>query len=957
MQIHEFELRYRAYQGLKFRLWLDWDQDMIMNLVQITDKWIPNDKIQKLSTEELHKITIQTYSNFKNNFLLKAKEKKIDNENSTFTLKEYIERLEYELKVIKEMWFNSYFLIVADFIGRAKQNKIIVWPWRGSWAGSILARLIQITDINPLPFWLLFERFLNPARVSMPDFDVDFEDELREDVIKYVTKKYWYEKVCAIGTYMKMATKAAFKDAARTIGIPFDRSNYVTNMIPESIKLNAINDAPETPDELKSLIDSDEQIEKAMKFWAKLEWNLRQLWVHACWVIIAPKNISSYSATQYIKDNSELWLVSQFDWPTLESLWLLKMDFLWLRNLSVIKNCIRIITKRYEKEKKELPLIFQEFRDTAEFHPPLNEKHTFEKVFQIANTTGIFQFESTWMRKNLIALEADSINDLVAMNALYRPWPMEFIPNYIERKHWREKIIYMQQELRIELNKKYSAEVANEEERKLIEDLDPIMNVTYGIAVYQEQLMFLVQAMAGFSLAEADMLRRWIWKKKKEVIEQLKKEFIKKWEIHRKYKPETSKFIYEKMIEPAASYSFNKSHSVCYSYIAYQTAYLKAHFPIEFYAALIRSVEEDPDEMSHYIYEAQAQGIELLSPNINESFNHIAVIDEKIRLWFLWIKWIWFDIWEFIQEERKKNWKFTNLEDFLKRCESIINKKTVESLAKSWAFDEFADRMTIFKNTEQVIERAKWSQTMSMWLFGGQEVANKLTFTKKYKTEMKDKMLMEYDVFKTFVSVHPLDGLYKHLKKFSFISQFINIENFWPFETIWYIKEIQRARKKWFFLKIEDASSQIEFFVKDILDLKKFDIIIIKGYKWRWVSLEKMTRTSREKLIKEAWNNYDPKMSITEVKRIRVWEDLKSLYANNEQLEKDKKIEIVKEKPWIKKEIIIEQKTNFSLPENIQKIKQILDIINKHKWNKKIKIWEKTFSVNEEAYNIIKEIL
>ncbi len=963
MDLHEFELRYKAYIWLNNKFHLGRKKEELINLVKISDQGIPDRKIQEITPDELKKITLQTYSNYKREFLKKSEKKNITDIDKTFTLKEYIERLEYELKVIKEMWFNSYFLIVSDFVQRSKQNHIIVWPWRWSWAWSLLAWLIQITDINPLPYGLLFERFLNPARITMPDFDIDFEDQLREEVIKYVTEKYGNDKVCAIWTYMTMATKAAFKDAARALWVPFDKSNFITNMLPEGKKLKEILEiSAEENYELYTQIENDPNIKKALQFGEKLEWNLRQLWVHACGIIIAPDPITTYSAIQYVKDDPKLGIVSQYAGPTTESLWLLKMDFLWLRNLSVIKNCIRIITKKYELENKKLPKIFQDFRKSSEFHPPLNEKHTFDKVFKIGNTTGIFQFESAGMRKNLIALEADSINDLTAMNALYRPWPMESIPNYIERKHWREKIFYMQAELKRTLIEKYDETVAQEEEKKLIEDLDPIMNVTYGIAVYQEQLMFLVQAMAGFSLAEADILRRGVGKKKKEVIEQVKKEFIKKSKSYRNYKEETAIFIYEKMIEPAASYSFNKSHSVCYSIIAYQTAYLKAHFPIEFYASLIRSVEEDTDELSNYIYEAQLQWIEILTPDISQSFNHVAAINNKIRLWFLWIKWIGREIGEFIQEERKAHGAYTNFEDFLKRCHSIVNKKSIESLTKAGAFDEFADRNTILHNINQVLERAKWSQTMSMGLFGEEEMTKTLKFSQNYNTNNQEKMLMEYDVFKTFVSIHPLDGLYQYLKKFSFISQFKNVENYGPFEIIGYIKSIQRARKKWFFLKIEDVSNQIEIFVKDILDFKKFDILIINWYKGRGVSFDKIIKTSREQLIQEAWKKYDPHMTITKVKKLRLWEDLKALYNHNHSLdEKLPKEDMNNIKDNDTKDNDTKNNNtktnNFLLAEKIEDIQKTWKIIKVHPWNIPITIGWKDFSIDSIGLQQLQDIL
>jgi len=958
MNIHEFELRYRAYKWLdeKFNLW--WDESTILEMAKISDKWQLEKALQEVSPEELQETTKETYTPFKQNYLNAHHEDVIGN----FTLEIYIQRLEYELKVIKEMGFNSYFLIVADFVRWAKENTIVVGPWRWSGAGSLLAWVIRITEVDPLPFGLLFERFLNPARISMPDFDIDFEDTLREKVIEYVRQKYGEDKVSSIGTYMQMASKAAFKDVARVIGLPFEKSNQISALMPDKMwVLEAIMD-PNTPEELKSIYANDEKVQQSAELASKLEGNMRQLGVHACGIIIAPDKITTYSPVQYAKE-TDTSTVTQYDGPTLEYIGLLKMDFLGLRNLSVIKNCIKIISKKYEKENKELPDMFDYFLKTMSFNPPLDDVETFEKVFQAGNTTGIFQFESEGMRTFLVKLQADRIDDLVAMNALYRPGPMEFIPSYIARKRGEEPVTYMSDELRNMLTKLYGAEVAEEESRKLTEDLGPIMNLTYGIAVYQEQLMFLVQAMAWFSLAEADLLRRWIWKKKKEVIEQLKKEFIIRGEAYKNYKKETTQYIYEKMIEPAASYSFNKSHSVCYAMIAYQTAYLKAHFPVEFYAALIRSVEEDTDELSHYIWETQNQGITVKQPDINESFNHVAAIDDHIRLGFFCIKGLGMEIWETIQREREKAGKFTSLEDFIRRCYSIINKKSFEWLVKSWWLDNFGDRKTLLENQETILQRAKSSPTMSGGLFGFQEETHKIVFRNTYTTQIMEKLMMEQEVFKSFVSGHPLDWLYLHLKRYSFISQFKGKENVTgPFVFVGYVKNIQRAKKKWFFMAIEDISGTVEFFMRETSDLKKFDILIISGFKWRWMSIEKIIRTSRDKLVQQAWGRYDPEMTVVKAKLLRTGLD-KPVYtlpdlptstfvpAASDAIQ-DFELE------WISPEgedpIIVEkieevpEIVQFDIPDTIEKIEALREILRWFPGDVQVIISGKPYMVNPE---------
>jgi len=900
MDLHEFELRYLAYRWLSTRLNLGWDEDMIINLTRITNKWVLEKSVPETSPADLRRFTHETYTPFKNKFIEDNKEF-FPVKTSQYSLSDYIERLEYELKVVKSMWFNTYFLIVSDYVRWAKRQMIVVGPWRWSWAWSLLARTIEITDIDPLPFDLLFERFLNPARISMPDFDIDFEDTEREKVIQYCSQKYWKEKVCSIGTFMKMASKAAFKDSARAIWVPFDRANTISNLIPEKVSLKQlVTEEVEETAELRWYYNSDDKVKQAFDLAAWLEWNIRQLWVHACWIIIAPEAVSTYTPSQYVKEDDHT-IVSQYDWPTLEGIWLLKMDFLWLRNLSIIKNCIRNIEQRYKSKWEELPDIYKHFLETTSFQPDITDKKAYD-IFKNWDTTWIFQFESQGMRKFLIQLEPEAIHDLVAMNALYRPGPMEFIPRYIERKHGREPIEYMSEELRTELTKKYGADVAEEENKKLIEDLSPIMGLTYWIAIYQEQLMFLVQAMAWFSLGEADMLRRWVGKKKKEVIEKLKKEFIERWASYRQYKPETTTNIYEKMIEPAASYSFNKSHSVCYAMVAYQTAYLKTYFPIEFYAALIRSVEEDTDTQSFYISEIQNKWISILRPDINHSFSHVSVAENGIRLWFFSVKWIWADVWEFIANEREKNWKYSSLEDFLKRCSPVINKKSLEGIIKSGWLDDFWDRNILLSNMENLINWTKNISTADLWLFWWLWVDMKVVLKKCDEASHIEKLLMEQEVLKSFITWNPLDWLYQYIKKFSFLNQVIDQQQLPKFIIHWYIKEVQRAKKKWFFVKIEDISWNWEFFVKEAPDLQKFDLIILYWSKNNWrIYIDKLIKTDYETLKSLAWSRYDPEWTVERAKHERYW-------INQEQ-----------EIEQIKAALVEEVKKNTSLTQNLAK--------------------------------------
>ena len=1018
MNIHEFELRYLSYKGLDFRLGLGRDEDTLIKLVKTSDKGQLEKSVPETSPDDLKRFTHETYTPFKQELIDKSREI-FPLKTSKYSLADYIERLEYELKVIREMGFNSYFLIVSDYVRWAKRQMIVVGPGRGSGAGSLLAWAIEITDVDPMPFDLLFERFLNPARISMPDFDIDFEDTQRQNVINYCTQKYGEEKVCSIGTFMKMASKAAFKDAARAVGVPFERSNQVSNLIPEKVSLkNLIKDSVPEYEEVQNIYESDEKVKQAFDYAMSLEGNIRQLGVHACGIIIAPEAVSTYSAVQYAKENDHT-LVSQYDGPTLEQIGLLKMDFLGLRNLSIIKNCIKIIKNRYEKAGKELPEMFVHFLKTTSFQPDITDEFTYDTIFKAGETTGIFQFESQGMRKFLIQLEPNSINDLVAMNALYRPGPMEFIPRYIERKQGREPVTYMTDELRAELTKKYSAEVAEEENQKLIQDLSPIMSLTYGIAIYQEQLMFLVQAMAGFSLGEADMLRRGIGKKKKEVIEQLKKEFVQRGQTFRGYKPETTTSIYEKMIEPAASYSFNKSHSVCYAMIAYQTAYLKAHFPLEFSAALIRSVEEDIDTQSFYISEIQNSGIRVLPPHINESFNHVAAIDEDVRLWFFSVKGVGSEIWETIQQERVQNGKFSSLEDFLKRCSSIVNKKSLESLIKAGALDGFWDRKMLLENIQVMIDWSKNISNADFWLFWpvGLDTTIQLKNIDELSTPM-ERLMMEQDVLKSFLSGNPLDGFYLHIKKGSFLNQVKEAESFPKFIVIGYIKEIQRAKKKGFFIKIEDISGDWEFFTKDVLNFQKFDLIILYGSKSNGrVYIDKLVKTSYEKLKKLAGGRFDPERTVVRAKKERYGDikkqELERIKAEiqtpvvekkqdieilsddfeenpaellDEVLPSDYEEEIIEnENAFVQEnEIIIEedensefesdasseqevledqewtsweQKLSRDLPESLDQIKKLIAIIKVHPGSIEITLGEKSYKISEQWLQEIQDLL
>lgn len=893
MDILEFEIRYRSYTGMneKFDLW--WTDQEILELCKITDGGILEKKINETDPNMLKELTVLTYTDHKKQIISSSYDKTIVKSNSgEFSVWDYIERTEYELKVIKEMGFNSYLLVVQDFINRSKSNGIPVWPGRWSAAGSLVCWLIGITDVDPIRFGLIFERFLNPARVSMPDIDTDFDDEQRDKVFEYIRNHYGQEHVSKIGTFMNMSAKAAFKDVARVFGIPFDQSNRIVNLFTIQNDDRTINFQRcwDEIEELKNMLENDSHMQKIVEVTSKLIWTYRQTGIHACGILIAPDTLTDHTSLQ-IAPNANYSpnerYVSQYDNSVAkieDNVWLIKMDFLGLSNLSIIRHTIKIIIARHKTRWEKVPEIFEDYLSNSKFEPDLEDKNVYENIFQKWNTTGIFQFESDGMKRFLIPLKPDSIDDIAAMNALYRPWPIEFIPSFINRKHGKEPIEYMIPELKNLIIKNYDQNTVIEEEKKLEEDLKPILEVTYGVAVFQEQLMAMSEQVAWFSLAEADELRRAVWKKIVEKVKKIKWEFVEKAIAHRGYKSETATWVFEKMIEPAALYSFNKSHSVAYWLVAYQTAYLKYYYPVEFHAALLRANETNTDELSKFINEIKLQWLKILPPDINKSYTHVSAVDDYIILGFLSIKWVWEEVWETIERIRREWWDYKDLSDFLTRCRSVVNKKSLEWLAKSWALDNFNDRWVILENMDMLLEWTKNSdQVWWGWLFGGGFVSNTLDLKSNKITSKMDKIKLEYEVFKTFISAHPFDGMFDWIKSkwYNLIMQMKaydpeknNGNDFGPFNILGMVTKVQRARKKGYFIKIEDISDYIEFFVKDPLDLKEFDLVSINGYKWKWTprlkKIIKIGYDQLESIVKATWKWSDEDVFEVKVKKLGI---------------------------------------------------------------------------------------
>lgn len=844
----EWYLRYLSFKGLNWRYdyWIS--EEIVYKLVQKLDKPALEKKLTETSPEELKTLSLTYYSEEKK-WILDSFEKE---------LQDKIERLEYELVVVHEMWFDAYFLIVADYINWARVNDIPVWPWRWSAAGSIMAYLTWITDIDPLPYWLLFERFLNPARVSMPDIDTDFADTERDRVVEYCRNKYGSDRVAQICTFGTFAARAAVKDVWRVYGVPFSEMNNLVKLIPEKpgTKLAwALNDSPEFFDAYNANSKYKEIIDNALK----IEWNVRQLWVHACAVIIAPQPMTNFTALQHPPKDSES-IITQYSAYPLEDLGLLKMDFLWLRNLTIIKRAQKIV-----KANK------WDIFDVLKLN--MADQKVFD-VFAAWDTTWVFQFESDWMRKYLKDLAPDTFEDLIAMVSLYRPGPLAYIPTFIDVKYWRKELKYLTDDLKNILEKAwYSEEEIAEEKRKLDEDLAKILDVSYWIAVYQEQLMFIVQYMAWFSLWEADLLRRWVWKKKIEVVEALKKEFIEKWKIFRQYKPETTNYIYTEMIMPAANYSFNKSHAACYAFIAYQTAYLKAYYPTEFLTAVMVSDEENMERIVMEVWECESKGISVLPPSVQESLKHFTYIDDKnIRFWLKAIKWIWDGpINRIIEARQEVWWKFESLEQFIEICwKEVINKKSLEALIMSWAMDDLWSRKQMFSSIPEMIrfcrKDEKSKQTSQIGLFdNSSEFEDKLELEKVNEFSYEELLRWEKEMIGFAVSGHALDWLQRYCARRSNNVQKLKMsmgelkdltlpqsstqgeeikkdakkEKEEMVQAVWVVVDVRKivtkAWKQMMFLKCEwfDYDFEVVIFPKDIEKFKdKLDIdkiVIVNG--------------------------------------------------------------------------------------------------------------------------------
>ena len=648
---------------------------------------------------------------------------------------EVIKRLEYEIGIIDKMGFVDYFLIVADFINYAKSVGIAVGPGRGSGAGSIAAYLIGITDIDPLKFNLIFERFLNPERVSMPDFDVDFCYERRQEVIDYVGRKYGHDHVAQIITFGTMAARAVIRDVARALDVPYQKADATSKLVPRDLKMT-LKKALEVEPNLKAMYDEDEQIRQVIDISMKLEGLARHASTHAAGVVITKEPVVNY-VPLYESDNV---ISTQYTMTLLEELGLLKMDFLGLRTLTVISD-----TEKMVKKIRNIDVDYGEYDDKATY-----------KMLTEGKTIGVFQMESKGFRQVMMKMKPDSLEDIIVMISLYRPGPMDQIPRYIRNKNNPEDIIYTHPAL------------------------EKILKVTYGCMVYQEQVMQIFRDLAGYSLGRADLVRRAMSKKKIDVMQKERIIFVegtRKNNIDGK----SANKIFDEM-EEFAKYAFNKSHAAAYAVVAYKTAYLKAHYPAEFMAATMNSFIGNLNKIPEYIEECKELGINVLKPDINKSYSKFAVIDGKILFALSSIKNAGENAINEIIKNRKEYGEYTSFVDFCERVAGdIVNKKCIESLIMAGCFDELEkelNRFDLLDSYESIVEnvnqtrKTNYVNQLNLFDIGVADAKNtKILIKKSNRVPSKKELLsMEKQMLGLYVSGHPLDEYMEYINKNSTVT-------------------------------------------------------------------------------------------------------------------------------------------------------------------------------------------
>jgi len=694
---------------------------------------------------------------------------------------EVLERINYELKAIKETGFASYFLIVADFVNWAKKNGIVVGPGRGSAAGSIVSYLLSITDIDPLKYDLLFERFINTERISMPDIDLDFADDRRDEVIQYVTEKYGQDRVAQIITFGTMAARAAIRDVGRAMDYSYNFCDQIAKMIPFGSTLEkAIHESQE----LHNTYQSDESAKQLIDMAMKLEGVARHASTHAAGVVITKEPLDNLVPRQHPTQDDETTVI-QYDMYSVEDLGLLKMDFLGLRNLTVIQNTLNQIK---ESTNQEVDLT----------NLPSNDKKTFQ-LFREAKTTSVFQLESGGMKRYLKQLKPNHFEDIVAMVALYRPGPIEFIPEFIARKHGLKEVKYLHPKL------------------------EPILKNTYGICVYQEQLMHMARDLAGFTPSEADVLRKAVGKKIKKLLDEQKEKMIDGM-INNGVEKRIAKKIWQ-TVEPFAQYGFNRAHSVCYATIGYWTAYLKAHFPTEFMAATLTSEQNDIERIAFLVDECKQMKVKVFPPNINQSYENFSRASNRVIHFGLnAVKNVGHNIVSAIVSERKKNGPYQSIADFIERVESKdLNKKSLESLTKCGALDNFGERNQLLAGMDQMLalarETQKAKQNGQISLFSGQESAiPSLVLPQVTPASKRDYLSWERELLGLYISEHPLQRYKDKLDKITISCQNLpkirHRRRIKVGGVVSKIKKINtRSGQPMLFVEIEDMTGRIETIV------------------------------------------------------------------------------------------------------------------------------------------------
>ncbi|MCJ7467813.1 MAG: DNA polymerase III subunit alpha [Maribacter sp.] len=736
---------------------------------------------------------------------------------------EISERIDFELKTIENSGYPGYFLIVEDFIREARNMGVSVGPGRGSAAGSVVAYCLKITNIDPLKYDLLFERFLNPDRVSMPDIDIDFDDEGRSKVMDYVINKYGSNQVAQIITYGTMAAKSSIRDTARVLDLPLGDADRIAKLIPTMAKLGRIfgieeaelkkrfrSEELEKVNQLLNISEGDDLEAQTLKMARVLEGSLRNTGIHACGVIITPSDITDFVPVATAKDSSLY--VTQFDNSVVESAGLLKMDFLGLKTLTLIKDTVKIV-----KAKHGIELVPDDF--------PLDDEETY-KLFQRGDTVGIFQYESPGMQKHLKDLKPTVFDDLIAMNALYRPGPMEYIPDFITRKNGMADITYD------------------------LPEMEEYLKGTYGITVYQEQVMLLSQKLAGFSKGEADVLRKAMGKKIFSLLQKLKPQFLDGGEKNGHPREKLEKIW--KDWEAFASYAFNKSHSTCYAYIAYQTAYLKAHYPAEYMAAVLSNNMNDIKQVTFFMEECKRMGLEVLGPDVNESYYKFAVNRAgAIRFGMGAIKGVGRSAVETIVEHRKKDGPFKSVFDMAKRIDlRAANKKAFENLSVSGGFDSFGtthraqyyhddgDGITFLEKVIKYGAKFQESENSSQVSLFGEASEVQIpepTVPPSEEWGTMEKLRREKEVVGIYISGHPLDDFKAEINAFcnasvscaTSLEDYLNKELSFAGVITDVHHRVSKNGKGWALFSIEDYTDSFEFriFGEEYLKYRHFLMI------------------------------------------------------------------------------------------------------------------------------------